>query len=213
MAIDPALNTSPIRQIRDEGSLKATAWLFGIIIGLALLLMLSRLADTKTELFPDRSELILEFGAWAGLGAGVLTAIAIVWFRPALRSSRLVSGMVLSCVMAVESAFAAGSLLEVVLERTDFRHARIVRSSAYLPIRRAYMSSGRGWHYHVQMVDPFPDLDINKRDYEASFGTTDDVRLKSWCLLATVERSGSAARIVNGKRWPFPAGKPVRCPA
>lgn len=198
-------------QVEAKGSLQATAWIFSVFLAVTALGLLSRCADTTTEVAPDRTELILAISTWAGLAGGLAMLIAILWFTPSFRSSHWASTLVLTFVAALNCAFALGSVAEVTFQRTDFLHSPVLQSSALLPIRRAYIGSGRGWRYEVQLIGPFLTLDVGKREYVAAFGTAQDFRGSGWCLLAVVERSGQAMRIVHGRRWPFPAGRPVRC--
>ena len=189
-------------------------WLLGGVAATVLVLLgFTIFGDTSTELYPDRLNLVFELSIIPAVaGAGT---IFILSYRssPASRLRSLFTALALAGSTGV--FILATSLVPVdrVVQAFDFGGKSPSQHVGFFPIRRAYLSHGKGSHYHVQLATYFADFDVAKADYATIAGNAENVHPTGWCLRTEWQRSPRALRVFHPSVRSYRTGIVMPCPA
>jgi hypothetical protein len=162
-----------------------------LFVALAIVL-LGKLTDSSTDVTPGHADLIVDIAAAAAVLAAVIALILIIYFKAPLRGPRFLSVPFAAILAGFMTGLAAFTAADWAVQLVDF-HGSVERYEWSFPIARAYVSHGKGVSYHVQLADPFADFTLEREDYMATFGASEELRPVGYCLRATVEQSGAAA--------------------
>jgi len=220
-----ATNSTPDQAAKpSREAIPKSIWSFYIGAGLLLLSywVLSPF-DDFTELTPAHDGALLACFAVAGLCAlsSVLAALYLAKSSSPLVKVRLSISILILGFLAV---FLAGSRLsDLVNGAMDFPSAKTRSMNALLLISRAYQTHGKGRSWNIQTMPIWSNLDITEHDYQFMLAhrrpgddshNPDDISSKGYfCARVTIERSGSALRVMHAGSHALPAGAVIVCPA
>lgn len=186
--------------------------LIGIFVVTVPLALLSFLFDNSTELYPDHSDVIGDAALGIAILLGAVTFGLAFRIKSTLKRPPVTTALAWAIGAAVLGGLGATSILDQAVQTFDFSQHPVRQYEQYLPIRRAYVSHGKGHHYHVQLAQFPVDLFVSEEDYEASFRGDEDVHPRNMCLRAPLQQSGAALRIMLGSTSTIPTGSLGPCP-
>lgn len=168
-------------------------------------------SDTGQELHPPRS---LESWSYAiGIGLGAVCLVDGLRRRPLNFKLAAVTVTFSALTAAVCSMMTMGVLLRI-REAVVFRGDHLVAYESDLRVWSASIHHGRGGPGYTIMLRDYPGLfGIPARDYLSAFGSVERIHPDGYCVRVTVQRAGSAARIIAGDGMSLPEGSLQRCPA
>lgn len=142
-----------------------------------------------TELSPNRSDAVMASAFATGIVTGFVFALLVAFVKPASRSSTTVTAIGFFFCGAISGTLLGMALVDAAFQAIDFSGPNVTRKVEDLAIARAYKTHGKGSCDHVQLRDYFGDFCINRREYKALFGDTEDTQSRviayGWTLNAT----------------------------
>ena len=167
--------------------------------------------DTGQELHPPDN-----LNGWScaiGIGVGALCLFQGLRRRP----PNLMLAM-LTVALSVVTAAACSLMTSVVLlrirEAVVFRGDHLVTYESDLRIWSASVHHGKGPPSYGVMLRDYPGMfDVPERDYLSAFGPVEHAQPAGYCVTVTVQRAGTAVRILAQDGMSLPEGSLRRCPA
>lgn len=202
----------PSRVEIDRGSFIQRNLIIVLVFALIAVIPLLWISGNTTELYPDRSDVVVTSALCLGVAIGVGFSVLIAIVKPVSRSSTTVTAIAFFFVGLIMGTLMGMTLVGEAFELIDFSGPNLRRGVEDFAIARAYRTHGKNGCSHVQLRDYFGDFCINPQEYKVVFGDIDDARSSGYCLRADAERNGTAIRIMHSSSWAFRPGAVVRCP-
>jgi hypothetical protein len=182
-----------------------------VVVAVVALLAFSW-TEASTDLTLGHASSVLLVGLGAALATVIVVLALVFWLKPPLRGPRFLGGPLLALATGLMAGLLAFDAADRVIQALEFRGG-VVRYDHGFRVSRAYVSHGKGVSYHLQLCDPFADFTLSPDDYRNTFGNSEELSPRGYCLQAPVEQRGDAMRIMYPSGRPIPPGRARPCSA
>jgi hypothetical protein len=196
-------------------------WLAVPLALLAIYVILG-LFDTSTEITPSHDTVLNTSFALGGLGAILLSGVAIFGQQKMAVWQRIYLAIALAILGFLSVFLLSNRIAELAENRADFPASSTRTYPAFLLIDRAYRTQGKGQSWNIQTMPIWSNLDITENDYSFMLHhrrpgddghNPDEISSKGYfCAQVTMQQSGSALRVLNAGSRKLPKGTVVICP-
>ena len=212
---------SPAVRSKAKKSVPA-GWFIGAAI-LLLLFPILRWFDNTTELIPNHDDVLNGCMAFAGLSVALCVGLCIRDSKGMTAVRRVLAALLVSLFVFV-TVFAESAAAAAIVEGLiDFPSDNTTSYNSLLSISRAYRTHGRTPSWNMQTTPIWADFNITSEDYEFMLahrrpgdpGRNPD-RISSqgyFCAQVTMERAGSALRVMHAGTHTLPKGTVIVCPS
>ena len=174
----------------------------GVTVSILLVMLIASLVigsvvnHRYVVLSPDRSDEEAATGLMVGAVASIATVAALLYYSPGLRSRPILIVPIGFCALMLGSQLGTG-LAANLFEIVDFSARPLIGFDAFLRASRFHQSHSRSAHYHLELTDFRPTLDLYLDDYRWNAGDRENLPVTGKCIPVHFERSGRSLRFVQ----------------